>query len=144
VRPTLCGSYLIRIHRLALAGAQHETYLCDRGCSITLAPLVSLPAVAAAGPDNCYEVPGNVSLYNTEGFYADLEKQGIQSDATSEIRSATLNMDARSVMHTRTLRATTKLVRCCSTTGTSIHDAASWSVASVDNLCPQYRGLLGT
>ena len=112
--------------------------------SITLAPLVSLPAVAAAGPDSCYEIPGNVSLYNTEGFYADLEKQGIQSDETSEIRSATLNLGCAICNAYANTQSNNQVGEMLLHNGTSIHDAASWSVASVDNLCPQYTSLLGT
>ena len=94
--------------------------------SITVGPLVSLPAVAAAGPDNCYEIPGNVSLYNTEGFYADLERQGIQSEETSEIRSTTLNLGCAICNAYADTRSNDEVGEMLIHNGDSIHDAAAW------------------
>lgn len=124
------------------------------------------PALAIADPNDCYDdvdntcgrggvshwlSPDNVQSatyqqmdIDAQAFLDYLESHGIRSQDTAELRSASVGMGLAICNTYATTLSNTKASWMVYNLGyTNPRDAATWTVASVDYLCPQYGYLLG-
>lgn len=80
---------------------------------------------------------------NVQGFYEQLESSGIPVERSYESEGRALDLGYQICNAYASTLNNDRVGAMFFNLGYSAHDAASWSVAAVRNLCPQYINLQG-